>query len=278
MHEPSIRQIAEFREAVWAHYAQHGRQMPWREDTSPYKVLVSELMLQQTQVARVIPKFDAFIYTCPSFASLAEQPLSVVLGLWSGLGYNRRAKYLHQTACTVARDFNGQLPSIRAELESLPGIGKNTAGAILAYAFNEPAIFVETNIRTVLFHHLYPDAHDSVSDKELERLVELTLDAEDPRQWYWAMMDYGSYLKKSAGGRLRTSRHYVKQAPLKGSVREMRGRILKSLLGGALQEQQLHELVYGDERFETALRALVAEGFIERTPQGIRLTGAGQGS
>lgn len=278
MHEPSSRQIAEFREAVWAHYAQDGRQMPWREDPSPYRVLVSELMLQQTQVARVIPKFDTFIYTCPSFASLAEQPLSVVLGLWSGLGYNRRAKYLHQTACTVVRDFNGQLPSIRTELESLPGIGKNTAGAILAYAFNEPAIFVETNIRTVLFHHFYPDAHDSVSDKELERLVELTLDAEDPRQWYWAMMDYGSYLKKSAGGRLATSRHYVKQSALKGSVREMRGRILKSLLGGELQEQQLHELVYGDERFETALGALVAEGFIERTQRGIRLTGAGQGS
>jgi A/G-specific adenine glycosylase len=278
MHEPSPEQVAEFRLAVWTYYHEHGRQMPWRVDPSPYKVLVSELMLQQTQVARVIPKFDAFIYTCSNFALLAQRPLSDVLTLWSGLGYNRRAKFLHQAARIVVQDFGGQLPSTRAELESLPGIGKNTAGAILAYAFNLPVTFVETNIRTVLFHHFYPDTHEQVSDKELESLVELTLDKEHPREWYWALMDYGSYLKKSAGGRLSTSRHYVKQSPLKGSLREMRGRILRVLVNGAQEKQQLYKDVFGDERFEPALSALIGEGLVERRDDDIRLTGAGETS
>ena len=209
----SPKQIETFREAVWGYYREHGRTMPWREDPSPYKVLVSELMLQQTQVSRVIPKFDAFMYTCADFASLAEKPLGDVLALWSGLGYNRRAKFLHRTAQLVVSDHAGALPDTFVELVKLPGIGKNTAGAILAYAYEQPVVFVETNIRTVYFHHFYPDAATLVSDKEIESLVAQTLDEEHPREWYWALMDYGTHLKQTAGGRLTSSKHYVKQSP-----------------------------------------------------------------
>lgn len=269
-------QITEFREVVWEYYRKHGRQMPWREDPSPYKVLVSELMLQQTQAVRVIPKFDTFMYTCSDFASLAEKTLGEVLALWSGLGYNRRAKYLHQTAQIVVADHGGILPDTLTELVKLPGIGKNTAGAIMAYAYNQPVVFIETNIRTVYFHHFYPDSHEPVSDRELEALVELTLDRENPREWYWALMDYGTHLKKTAGGRLASSKHYVKQSPLKGSLREMRGRILKALVEGTSSEADLRTRVDGDERFTPALTSLLDEGFIERNGENISLTGAGQ--
>lgn len=268
------RQIIEFREAVWGHYRENGRNMPWREDPSPYRVLVSELMLQQTQAARVIPKFDAFMYTCSDFASLASKTLAEVLTLWSGLGYNRRAKFLHQTAQLVVSDHGGILPDTLEELVRLPGIGKNTAGAILAYAYNQPVVFVETNIRTVYFHHFYPQSHELVSDRELEELVELTLDKENPREWYWALMDYGTYLKKMAGGRLTSSKHYTKQSPLKGSLREMRGRILKALIEGPCTKSELRSKVQADERFEPALGSLLLEGFIEENGRNICLTGA----
>lgn len=247
--------------------------MPWREDPNAYKVLVSELMLQQTQVQRVIPKFDAFLYTCSSFASLAEKTLAEVLVLWSGLGYNRRAKFLHQAAQLVMSDHNGVLPDTFAALVKLPGIGKNTAGAILAYTYNQPVVFVETNIRTVYFHHFFPDDTELVSDKELERLVEMTLDRQNPREWYWALMDYGSHLKKAAGGRLDTSKHYTKQSPLAGSLREMRGRILKALTDGARKKKDLREAVRSDERFEPALTSLVDEGFISDHNGELCLTG-----
>lgn len=268
------KQISDFQETVWAYYRENGRSMPWREDPSPYKVLVSELMLQQTQVSRVLPKFDAFLYTCPDIASLAEKSLAEVLMLWTGLGYNRRAKFLHQTAQIVIRDHHGQLPDTLTGLVKLPGIGKNTAGAILAYAYNQPVVFVETNIRTVFFHHFFPDTLESVSDRVLEELVEQTLDRDSPREWYWALMDYGSYLKKTAGGRLSSSSHYVKQAPLKGSLREMRGRIIKVLVAGPLTTNELQDLVVSDERFEPALASLLRDGMVEQQDEKVGLTGA----
>ena len=269
----SSSEVGAFREQVWGYYRQAGRRMPWRDDPSPYRVLVSELMLQQTQVSRVVPKFETFMYTCDSFASLANVPLSTVLELWSGLGYNRRAKYLHQTARIVVHDYDGLLPSSRDELIKLPGVGTNTAGAILAYAYNQPVVFIETNIRTVYFHHFYADHADQVSDKQLETLVEQTLDRDNPREWYWALMDYGAFLKKTVGGRLSSSSHYVKQTPLKGSAREMRGRILRALITGKQDEQLLRETVLWDERFEPALAALSREGLIEKTGGYFRLTG-----
>jgi A/G-specific adenine glycosylase len=267
------QQISSFQSVVWEYYRQQGRELPWREDPTPYQVLVSELMLQQTQVSRVIPKYNAFLYTCPNIAVLAEESLGEVLTLWSGLGYNRRAKFLHLAAVMVVRDYNGILPQTTEELIKLPGIGKNTAGAIMAYAFNKPVVFVETNIRTVFFHHFFTDASATVSDKELEGLVGQTLDRENPREWYWALMDYGTYLKKTAGARLNSSKHYVKQSPLKGSLREMRGRIIKKLVSGPLQLHALEDAVIADERFDVALKSLIAEGMVSQKGKLICLTG-----
>lgn len=145
-----------FKEIVWDRGRELYRPMPWREDTRPYYVLVSEIMLQQTQVERVIIKFEAFIQQFPDVVTLANAPLSAVLTAWSGLGYNRRAKFLHEAAKMVVREFGGEFPTTHSELVALPGVGTNTAGAILAYSFNIPVSFIETNVRTVYFYHFSP--------------------------------------------------------------------------------------------------------------------------
>lgn len=254
---------ADFQEMVYEQARPLWRTMPWRENTDPYYVLVSEIMLQQTQVERVLPKFEQFIATFPTVQGLAGASLAEVLSLWSGLGYNRRAKFLHAAAGKIVHEFGGTFPCSLQELVSLPGVGANTAGAILAYSFNEPSVFIETNIRTVYFHHFFDDS-SLVNDKELREKVAATLDREQPRAWYWALMDYGTYLKKQGAGRLDKSAHYKKQSPLAGSVREIRGKIIKQLTQGPKSEAELATLIPHDERFEPALQGLLRDGLIEQ--------------
>lgn len=273
----TLTQRADFHDTVWEYYRAHRRSMPWRERTDAYAVLVSELMLQQAQVARVIPKFEAFIEVFPSIADVAAAPLAEVLRLWNGLGYNRRAMFLHKTAQTVMAQ-GGELPQKLSELVKLPGIGPNTAGAIMNYAYNQPTVFVETNIRTVYLHHFFADTPGLVNDTVLRELVEQTMDREMPREWFWALMDYGSHLKATAGGRLNQSKHYKKQTPLAGSLREMRGRIIRALASDALSPEALARAVAADARFESALAALEGEGMIELRSGCWRLTGHGEAS
>ena len=263
--------MSQFQEVVWQRGRELYRDMPWRDNTEPYYVLVSELMLQQTQVDRVIPKFNQFIAAFPTIGTLARAPLAEVLKVWSGLGYNRRAKFLHEAAKKVADDFAGQIPATLGELVSLPGVGPNTAGAILAYSFNQPIVFVETNIRTVYFYHFFPD-DAVVTDRQLKEKVEATLDREHPREWYWALMDYGTFLKKQGAGQLHKSKHYKKQAPLKGSLREVRGLILKLLARQDLIESKLRAQLPADDRFDRALTALQQEGLVKRTGNRLHLT------
>ena len=260
-----------FKDEVWEKARELYRDMPWRDNTSPYYVLVSELMLQQTQVDRVIPKFELFMKTFPHIKDLAEAPLSEVLKVWSGLGYNRRAKFLHEAAKKVMADFNHKIPDTYEALVSLPGIGPNTAGAILAYSFNKPVVFIETNVRTVYFHHFFDD-QALVADRELRELVEQTIDKEHPREWYWGIMDYGSFLKKQGAGRIDKSSHYKKQAPLRGSVREVRGMILRALAKKDYSFDELKAEMPPDERFKASVKALIAEGFIVRTDNQLHLT------
>lgn len=254
----------EFQELVWEMSRSLYRDMPWRQDTRPYYVLVSEIMLQQTQVDRVIPKFEAFISRFPDIDALAAASLADVLTLWSGLGYNRRAKFLHEAAKMIANDFEGKFPNTREELMSLPGVGANTAGAIMAYSFNQPVVFIETNVRTVYFHHFFDD-DTTVSDTQLKDLVERTVDTEHPREWYWAIMDYGTYLKRQGAGKINKSAHYKKQSALKGSVREVRGLILKVLTQNTLTEPELREQMPDDPRFDVALAGLLRDGLVRET-------------
>jgi A/G-specific adenine glycosylase len=257
----------EFRELVWSEARARYRHMPWRDEPSFYHVLVSEVMLQQTQVSRALIKFAEFMEVFPTIGDLAAASLADVLRVWTGLGYNRRAKFLWQAAQQVVAD--GQPKTVK-ELERLSGIGRNTAGAIMNYVYEVPTPFIETNIRTVYIHHFFADSFD-VSDKDLFALVESTIDAEQPRQWFWALMDYGSYLKSTQGGRLNQSRHYKKQSPLKGSVREVRGQIVRELAVHSMSEIMLRAAVNADERFEPALAGLVKDGLVQITDNGYRL-------
>jgi A/G-specific adenine glycosylase len=263
--------IVEFQELLWQNGRELYREMPWRHDTRPYYVLVSELMLQQTQVDRVIPKFEAFIGRFPDEATLAAASLSEVVALWSGLGYNRRAKFLHEAAKMIVRDFDGRVPETYEQLVRLPGVGPNTAGAILAYAFNQPIVFIETNVRTVYFTHFF-EGSESVSDAQLRGIVDQTLDREHPREFYQAVMDYGTWLKRQGGGRLTQSRHYKKQAPLKGSVREVRGAIIKQLTMSDRLLIELSTAYATDDRFEPALTGLLKDGLVEQTGEYLHLT------
>jgi A/G-specific adenine glycosylase len=271
------QRIPAFQEAVWAYYAQNKRgDLPWRlpgPDGSfdGYKILVSEIMLQQTQVPRVLPKFLDFTQKFPSFAALAAAPLGDVLTAWSGLGYNRRAKFLWQSAQVVANRHGGVLPKTREELVRLPGIGPNTAGALLAYAYNQPVVFIETNVRTVFIHHFFADKQ-GIDDRDILDLVAASL-PDNAREWYWALMDYGTYLKRTVGNLNKSSKHYTVQSKFAGSKRQLRGKVLRLLAAGG-QTQAALLAALGDERAQAVLDGLVAEGMVERRNTGYKLPGA----
>ena len=264
--------VTNFQKTVWDYYRAHRRDMPWRAEPTPYYVLVSELMLQQTQVSRVQAKFVSFIRKFPTPEALAAAPLADVLEAWSGLGYNRRAKFLWQAAQAIMRDHGGQVPRTQRELVSLPGVGPNTAGALLAYAFNEPAVFIETNIRTVFIHHFFNDHTDAVSDAELRELVALALPIENPREWYWALMDYGTELKATVGAKLERVKHHRPQSPFKGSRRQVRGLVIKLLVEQRSMPATEIALLIPDPRVGEVCDELVAEGMLVRRGPDLHLT------
>ncbi len=262
---------ADFSELLGTKGTELYRDMPWRTDTRPYYVLVSELMLQQTQVSRVISKFQEFIDRYPDIVTLAGANLHDVLTVWQGLGYNRRAKFLHESAKKIVKDYDGIFPDSDVELLSLPGVGKNTAGAIAAYAFNRPSVFVETNIRTVYIHHFFSDDF-AVDDKRIIDMLTATIDHEHPREFYWALMDYGSWLKASGVRNIDQSKHYKKQSALHGSVRQVRGLIVRQLTYGPIVERELERMLQADERFPLALSGLIKDGLVEHSGNEIQLT------
>jgi A/G-specific adenine glycosylase len=254
--------IGLLRSAVYAYYGEHGRDLPWRKTSDPYHILVSEVMLQQTQVDRVIPKYVSFIRRFPDFASLASASSSEVLGEWQGLGYNRRALSLQKAAKTVMKDHGGVLPQDKATLMTLPGIGDYTASAIRAFAFNQPDAVIETNIRAVFIHHFFPE-EERVADAQLLPVVEAAIDRDNPRRWYQALMDYGVRLKQQDNAS-RRSAHHRPQSRFQGSRRQARGEILRILLERrTLAPDSLRAAIAAwDGRFEDALSAMLKEGVV----------------
>jgi A/G-specific adenine glycosylase len=253
---------------VRTHYRRHGRHtLPWRLTTNPYRILVSEIMLQQTQVDRVLPKYASFLQRFPTLAGLAEAPLGAVLREWQGLGYNRRAKMLHQCAQLVVKKHKGRLPRTYEELTALPGIGSYTAGAISAFAYQLPEVFVETNIRSVFIHHFFNDDTD-ISDADIRLMVERTLDRSDPRAWYYALMDYGVYIKKTYGNPNSKSKHYTPQTTFKGSDRQIRGALVRTVGLQSMTRKKLHQTLSFDiDRIDAQLERLIAENLITKRGQ-----------
>ena len=259
----STFQVNHFRKKIYDHYAKHGRDLPWRKRITPYRVLVSEIMLQQTQVDRVIEKYKEFLSAFPDFKTLAKAPLPKLLKIWSGMGYNRRALSLRKLAQAVVVEHKGRLPSDPHVLLTLPGIGQYTAGALSAFAFNKPVVFMDTNIRRVYIHEFLHDRRN-IHDDELFPLVEKTLDSKDPRKWYNALMDYGAMLKLEHGNPNIRSVHYTRQSPFENSNRQVRGRIIKALVTGAslTEDRIVTETGMAAGRVRKNLDQLEREGFI----------------
>jgi A/G-specific adenine glycosylase len=245
---------ARFKKIILTYYVEHGRSMPWRQTRSSYRILVSEIMLQQTQVARVREFYKNFTKRFPSMKALAGAKTPDVLRAWQGLGYNRRAIALQKLSREVMRQYAGRLPRDQKMLVALPGVGPYTASALRVFAFNQPASLIETNIRRVFIHFFFPmdgksgKKNKKVTDAQLIRYIERTVDRKHPREWYYALMDYGAMLGREAQSGKRTtdpnrrSAGYVRQSKFSGSDREIRGKILREALKkGKVSKRRIQE-------------------------------------
>lgn len=260
-----------FQRFLMRFYASCGRDLPWRKTTDPYPILVSEFMLQQTRVERVLSKYPEFLGRFPDIGALARAPRHEVLLAWQGLGYNRRALALHEMARRIGNEYQGSIPLDRTLLDTFPGIGSATAGAIVVFSTNRPEIFIETNIRRVYIHLFFPDAPE-VHDREIVPILGKTLMKKRPREFYYALMDYGSILKRGTGNPNARSSSYSRQSSFEGSDRQLRGIILRHLLSrGGAREEELRGLVPVEHgRLERILRGLESDGFIERSGGRVR--------
>ena len=254
-----------FRKLIYSYFKNNRRDFPFRKEITPYNVLVSEIMLQQTQTGRVAEKYLEFTEEFPDFLSLSNASNEKLLKVWQGMGYNRRALALKQIAKTVVTDFNGNLPDSIDILKSFPQIGHNTASSILAFAFDKPSIFIETNIRRVYIYFFFP-RKKKINDKNILPVVERTVDRDNPREWYYALMDYGVMLKKTHPELNKRSSHYRKQSPFKGSNRQIRGKILKILTDESvlLESTLSKKLQLSIDKMRPILQQLEREGFIKR--------------
>lgn len=262
----SEKVIRLFREIIYHYYHARGRSFSWREQISPYRVVVSEIMLQQTQTDRVAKKFDLFIEQFPDFQALAQAPFEEVLRLWKGLGYNRRALALQKIAQKILTEYEGDLPRSVENLLTFPAIGKATASSILAFSYNQPTVFIETNLRTIFIYFFFKHSRE-VHDKQIMPLIEATLDIQAPRAWYYALMDYGVMLKKNVGNLNQLSKHYTKQSKFHGSDRQIRGMILQLLLdipGIKIDDLLMHFVAQGKEekRVNAILNDLQQENLV----------------
>lgn len=260
----------DFIRSVWRYYKANGRHnLPWRKTSDPYKIVVSELMLQQTQVVRVLPKYKEFLKQFPTVRRLAAAPLGDVLKAWQGLGYNRRAKFLWLTAQSVVGEHKGKFPTTFGGLKGLPGIGHYTAGAVMNFAYNEPYPLIETNVRTVYIQHFFHNKN-VVADSELAPIIEQTLDRSNSREWNWALMDYGVHLKTTVGNASVQSKAYKKQSMFKGSDREIRGAVLRVLSIAPQTNSTLTKELKNIEknRLQLQLETLLSEGLIVKNKSG----------
>jgi A/G-specific adenine glycosylase len=262
---PDSNQIIMFRELIYDYYNSMGRNLPFRDTSNRYHIFVSEIMLQQTQVSRVVPMYTSFISRFPTLQSLAEADTVSLLAAWQGLGYNRRALFLRRSASYILSECNGKFPDTVEGLMMLPGVGKATAGSLLAFLHNKPSIFIETNIRTVFIYFFFRES-DTVDDADIFPLVEVTMDKAEPRAWYYALMDMGVYLKKELKIRNNRSLQYTRQSPFAGSDRKIRGEIVRLYIEKpVISFDELQEIIKEEpERLYRIIHSLVQDGIIEK--------------
>ena len=266
--------VRQFRNTIRQYYKDKSRSdLPWRHTCNPYRILVSEIMLQQTQIERVLRKYPVFIKKYPDFGSLARARVRTLYSVWKGMGYNRRALALKNIACIIsAAPYHGRLPADAHDLMRLPFVGQSTAGAVAAFAFGRPAVFIETNIRRVFIHFFFREKK-KVSDREILFLIEKTLDGKDPRSWYYALMDYGSALRNLKENPNRKSSRYKKQSPFEGSNRQMRAKILRLISERRnMSVKELAGLVNMPcDKTSEIIDQLCKEGFIKKKGPCVRM-------
>ncbi|MBY9004164.1 MAG: A/G-specific adenine glycosylase [Candidatus Lokiarchaeota archaeon] len=256
--------ITAFQDFIYLFYKSKKRNFPFRENITPYKIVVSEIMLQQTQTNRVAEKFLEFIKKFPDFISLAQASVEELLSVWQGLGYNRRALALKKIAERIINEFNGNVPKDLNALTSLPQIGHNTASSILSFAYNIPTYFIETNIRRVYIYFFFP-GKSQIDDKEIMEIVKISIDKDNPRDWYYALMDFGTMLKKTHPELNKKSVHYRKQSKFDGSTRQVRGKVLKLLLEKPISTKEIIDKInYEEKKVLEILNTLKKEGFIQK--------------
>jgi len=262
-----------FRDLVYGKASACWRDLPWRRTSDPYAILVSEVMLQQTQVKRVEPRFLSWMERFPDVSCVAAASTEELLACWSGLGYNRRALALHRACRIITAEFGARVPADEAALRSLPGVGVYTSRAILAFAFDKPSVFLETNIRTVLLKYFFP-GEERVPDRELERVAAVVVDLDSPRRWYTALMDYGAEIKREEGNHSARGAGYRKQAPFATSFRRLRGAMVKSLV--ERKEIGIGELYtslpFSRENIEKCARILASEGFASYNGDSLKIS------
>jgi A/G-specific adenine glycosylase len=280
---PDDARLAAFRAEVKEYYRTNRRDLPWRCTRDPYAILVSEIMLQQTQVARVLQKYPLFLEQFPTLAALSRAEVGLVLAAWSGLGYNRRALSLRRSATIIVSEHQGRVPESLAALRSLPGVGAATAAAVSAFAFGRSEPFIETNIRSAFIHFFFRGLA-GVADADILPLVERTMDRDDPREWFYALMDYGVWVKKTFGNPSRQSRHHAVQSPYAGSRRETRAQALQALLSIAPSSGDpatVRAMLPGSRREPaevlSVLDDLAREGFLERDGLAYRIARSAKG-
>lgn len=262
-HQTHPHSLEQFKNIIWEYYHAHKRSFAWRHCDNPYYIIVSEIMLQQTQTHRVAQKYEQFIAQFPTIADLAQAQLRDVIAAWQGLGYNRRAKALHATAQCIMNEHNGVVPNCTTTLMSFAGIGYATASSVRAFAFNEPTVFIETNIRSVFITFFFHN-ECNVKDSDIMPLVAATVDQNNAREWYYALMDYGVMLKQKLPNPSRKSAHHTKQSKFEGSDRQIRGMILKILTTSPhMTLNDLYTLIDREpHRIEKTLAELCKEEFI----------------
>lgn len=255
------------------------RDLPWRNTRDPYAIWISEVMLQQTQVARVLTRWERFLARFPTLDALAAASSADIVEEWQGMGYNRRALALKRAADICAAEYGGSLPEGVEALCALPGIGEATAAGITAFSRDVPCVYIETNVRAVFIHEFFPDA-ERVTDRQLRPLVEAACPSEDVRGWYYALLDIGADLKKTQVNPTRKSASYTRQSAFEGSRRQKRAWLVREVMAcPGISSAALHERLdavelaagrdrVADSEFTSIMEALAKEGFFSQVEGG----------
>jgi len=220
--------IPKFQKLILTWHKKNQRDMPWRKTKDPYKILVSEIMLQQTQVVRVLPKYKEFLKEFPTLNSLAKASDKKLLHIWAGLGYWKRALSLKKTAQIISKEYQGKFPKEPELLKKLPGIGPYTAGAVACFAFQSKDAFLDTNIRRVYLYFFF-SGKNNISDRKILTIAKKAVWKKNPREWHYALLDYGAVILKDKKIN-KQSKHYTKQSKFEGSFRSFRTIVMHFLL------------------------------------------------